>query len=200
MGVVAAAPGQTMAAETRWTKRLGEILTFLSSVKKTCLSLRRKRKPTDCLSERNGRGIMKFMTRNIDRDDYESYDEFQDDQAKDLIKNDGRGKDKGGLALPEPVVFAQSIMRWAEQYECVEYSDENTEYWTLGDIRQSLVGSVPFGYADPMQKIKDVLDSCGFFATYNAAFGEIVYQLRHVPDMIYTTNGEEVREREVSLY
>lgn len=133
--------------------------------------------------------------KRLDREDFDSQEEF-DDAVRDVAlsrrkKNVVATQGSGENNVPEPVVFTHTVLQWMRQWEMADTAEAEV-FYTIGDIRTLLFGLVPFGnVADPLEKIKDMLEGGGFFPVSNAAFSTPVYQLKkREKEMVLTSDGE----------
>lgn len=128
--------------------------------------------------------------------EYDSHEEYEEAQEtamrKQIAKKRGGAVATAEPAVPQPIVFEAAIRHWAEQYEAVSIADSDTEFWTVGEIRELLFGMVPFGGLDPMDAIKAVLEQYGIRPVANPAFGGLVYQLRKQEDVIIRSTGSDI--------
>lgn len=93
-------------------------------------------------------------------------------------KDDGMNGGISAIAPALPVVFEQAIRDFASKWDMTSEKDSEAEFFTVGDIRDTLSGCVPFSTnADPIEDIREVLRLCGIEEQHTMHSG-VVYILR----------------------
>lgn len=110
--------------------------------------------------------------RNIPiRSDYDDDEEYEEQQDHRMVARSRSGGAAG--PMPSLSLLTGAVMSFVQRYEPCDAYDSNAEFWTLGDIRQSLVGSVPFGGEDTIPVVLKILSEQGFSATHSTSMGAV---------------------------
>lgn len=134
------------------------------------------------------------MRHPTDYEDYDSHEDYEEAQErKGHRKKSVVAKSSGVPEVPVPVVFTEAIQRWTEQFRCLDHATENSEFWTIEQIRRELFGYYNnfAGSLDPLLLITNTLSQCGFFASNDPAHHQTGYHLERQPEIIITPEGDE---------
>lgn len=102
----------------------------------------------------------------------------------------------------EPIVFEMAVNNFAETWEMAKADDEDAEYFTIGDIRESLGGCTPYATnIDPIDVIRTILKEHGIVEQYTNHSG-VCYILRRVAIEIFINKEGQcsVVKKGISLF